>query len=122
MKLTNSENGYIDVADTEDYIVICPDENLPLGEYGAREAAIRGEIVRRVNAHDQLVAALESSRELFEKALPKFNWESSFLNAEAITLLNDVPIEVAKALAEASEARTETTPDAKTGINEKDTQ
>lgn len=73
------------------------------------------EIIRRVNAHDALVEALKRAQELFEKALPKFNWGSSFLNAEAITLLNDIPIEVAKALAAASETRTEATPDAKTG-------
>lgn len=80
------------------------------------------EIIRRVNAHDALVEALNRSQELFEKALPKFNWGSSILTAEAIRLLNEVPIEVANALAAASETRTNTTPDAKTGINEKDIQ
>lgn len=84
--------------------------------------AARDEIVRRVSTYGALVQALKRSQELFEKALPKFNWGSSFLNAEAIRLLNEVPIEVANALAAASETRTNTTPDAKTGINEKDIQ
>lgn len=80
-----------------------------------KEIELRDEIIRRVNAHDALVEALKRSQELFEKALPKFNWGSSFLNAEAIRLLNDVPIEVAKALAVASETRTEAESGAKTG-------
>lgn len=86
-----------------------------VGCYHDKSAEIRDEIIYRVNAHDALVEALKRSQELFEKALPKFNWGSSFLNAEAIKLLNDVPIEVAKALAAASETRTEVVSDAKQG-------
>lgn len=80
--------------------------------------SIRNEIIRRVNAHDVLVEALIQSQKLFEKALPKFNWGASFLNAEAIKLLNDVPIEVAKALALVQGSKNSTTPDSaqETGI------
>lgn len=44
-------------------------------------------------------AVLLRCRELFEKALPKFNWAASALPAEAIKLLNDVPLEVQRELA-----------------------
>lgn len=37
---------------------------------------------------------------LFERALPKFNWGASFLDAEAIMLLNEVPLEVTARLRE----------------------
>lgn len=43
-------------------------------------------------------AALESCQRLFDEALPKVNWGSSFLDADAIKLLNDVPIQVRRAL------------------------
>ena len=47
----------------------------------------------------ELEAALLAAQELFEKALPKFNWGASCLDNKAIKLLNDVPIIVGKALA-----------------------
>ncbi len=45
--------------------------------------------------HDALLAA----QELFDKALPKFNWGASALDATAIKLLNEVPGQVRAALA-----------------------
>lgn len=45
-----------------------------------------------------LRAAAERAMRLFDEALPKFNWGTSFLDANAIRLLNEVPAEVAAAL------------------------
>lgn len=42
--------------------------------------------------------ALERTQKLFDEALPKFNWAASFLDANAIRLLNEVPGEVRAAL------------------------
>lgn len=47
---------------------------------------------------DQLRAAATRAKQLFDEALPKFNWGASFLDASAIQLLNEVPGEVAAAL------------------------
>lgn len=71
-----------------------------------RDTAIK-EVAKYAQAAGKAEAALKEARsvltrckELFDKALPKFNWGASFLNATAIALLNEVPIEVARALAE----------------------
>jgi hypothetical protein len=40
---------------------------------------------------EQLFVALEQAKELFDVALPQFNWGASALSAEAIKLLNEVP-------------------------------
>lgn len=45
-------------------------------------------------AHGALVRA----KQLFDQALPKFNWKASALDAAAVTLLNTVPGEVARAI------------------------
>ena len=52
-------------------------------------------------AFEDLLAALERSLRLFNEALPKFNWDASALDANAITLLNQVPGEVSAAIAKA---------------------
>lgn len=52
----------------------------------------------------QMLAALKRCQRLFTEAHPKFNWGASFLDANAITLLNEVPIEVARAVATAESA------------------
>lgn len=41
---------------------------------------------------------LEAAQKLIEEALPKFDWGSSFLDANAIQLLNETPAKVARAL------------------------
>ncbi|HEY3434264.1 MAG TPA: hypothetical protein VGK41_01290 [Solirubrobacterales bacterium] len=50
--------------------------------------------------------ALRRAQRLFAEALPKFNWGASALDANAIQLLNEVPGEVAAALAEADKPGT----------------
>lgn len=45
------------------------------------------------------LAALLGCQELFDKALPKFNWGASALDADSIRLLNEVPIKVRAILA-----------------------
>lgn len=47
---------------------------------------------------DEVVEALQAANECFDKALPKFNWGASFLDAEAIRLLNNAPVKVKMAL------------------------
>lgn len=47
-----------------------------------------------------LQKALKSAKQLFDEALPKFNWGKSALDANAIRLLNEVPGEVSRALEE----------------------
>jgi ribosome biogenesis protein Tsr3 len=46
---------------------------------------------------------LKRSKRLFDEALPKFNWGASFLDGNAIELLNTVPAEVGKAIADAQD-------------------
>ena len=58
-------------------------------------------IVRACNNHEALLAALKSCQRLFNEALPKFNWGASALDANAIRLLNETPIEVDAAIATA---------------------
>jgi hypothetical protein len=48
-------------------------------------------------------AALRRCKELFDVALPKFDWGKSFLDAKAIRLLNDVPCEVERILWKANQ-------------------
>lgn len=43
---------------------------------------------------DILRIQLERCLQLFDEALPKFNWGASFLDSNAIQLLNEVPAEV----------------------------
>ena len=43
--------------------------------------------------------ALQAAQRLFKEALPKFNWGASFLDANAIQLLNEVPVKVDAAIA-----------------------
>ncbi|WP_142028335.1 hypothetical protein [Bordetella hinzii] len=51
-----------------------------------------------VAERDALRVAAERAKRLFDEALPKFNWGASFLDANVIQLLNEVPGEVAAAL------------------------
>lgn len=51
-----------------------------------------------VAERDRLRAAAVRAKQLFDEALPKFNWGASCLDANAITLLNEVPGEIAAAL------------------------
>lgn len=62
-------------------------------------AANAAHIVRCVNAHDALVSALKDAQRLCKKALPKFNWGASALDADAVKLLNEVPAKINAALA-----------------------
>lgn len=54
-----------------------------------------------MDKYEVMKAALEQCIELFDKALPKFNWGASFLDAEAIRLLNETPGKARAALGEA---------------------
>jgi len=47
----------------------------------------------------EALVVLYRVRRLIDEALPKFNWGHSALDANAITLLNEVPGEVRRAIA-----------------------
>lgn len=47
---------------------------------------------------DDVIETLRDCQKLFKETLPKFNWANSFLDANAIRLLNEVPIKVDKLL------------------------
>lgn len=59
------------------------------------------QILDALNERDILIKALERAERLFNEALPKFDWGKSALDANAIALLNEVPIEVKRALSTA---------------------
>lgn len=48
---------------------------------------------------DELLTALNAAKQLFDEALPKFNWGASALDPKAIGLLNEVPRAVQAAIA-----------------------
>ena len=48
--------------------------------------------------NEEMLTALRAAQKLFDEALPKFNWGASFLDANAITLLNTVPAQVRAAI------------------------
>lgn len=50
-----------------------------------------------------MLAALVAVKQLVNEALPKFNWSASALDANAIRLLNDVPLIVQRAIHAATE-------------------
>lgn len=56
---------------------------------------------------DAAEEALVSAQKMIDVALPKFNWGASFLNAEAIQLLNETPREVTEALRRIGELKVE---------------
>jgi hypothetical protein len=47
---------------------------------------------------DRYRSALVAADQVCKRALPRFNWGASFLDATAIDLLNRVPIEIQSAL------------------------
>lgn len=50
------------------------------------------------SVNNEMLTALKAVERLFKEAHPKFNWGASFLDANAITLLNEVPLQVRKAI------------------------
>jgi len=64
----------------------------------------KGSIARKVReakaAEDRRIVleGLEAAEQLFNEALPQFNWGASALSANAIKLLNEVPAKVRKAI------------------------
>ena len=51
--------------------------------------------------YDEMYIALKAAERLFKEAHPKFNWGASFLHANAISLLNEVPLQVRAAIEKA---------------------
>lgn len=56
---------------------------------------------RLIAAAPDLLEALKKVKQMISEALPKFNWRDSFLDANAIRLLNEVPLAVYEAVAKA---------------------
>lgn len=73
-------------------------DNIPNDEILQKERHRLGTIDLIEKEIQPMAEALTRSVELFDKALPKFNWGASFLDAEAITLLNEVPVQARVAL------------------------
>lgn len=48
--------------------------------------------------YGEMLLALKAAKKLFDEALPKFNWGASFLDANAIAILNTVPNQVRAAI------------------------
>ena len=67
-----------------------------LTQHNADQAA--AELRRLYAVNVELLWALGEADKLFKEALPKFDWGASFLDNNAIQLLNDVPIKVSAAL------------------------
>jgi hypothetical protein len=65
--------------------------------------AEENERLRAENA--ELLNALRLADRLMKEGLPKFNWGASALDSNTITLLNEVPITISKALAKISDAQ-----------------
>lgn len=66
-----------------------------------RETPLRREDAanaRLIAAAPEMLMALKAAIIMVEKALPKFNWADSALDAQAIRLLNEVPVEVRLAI------------------------
>ena len=57
-------------------------------------------------AASAMLEALKDCQQLFVKALPKFNWGASALDAKAIQLLNEVPDKVEQAISAAERRAT----------------
>ncbi len=62
-----------------------------------RSEAVAALAERERDAERQLLA-LAMARQLFDKALPKFNWGASALDAETIRILNEAPSVVRAAI------------------------
>ncbi len=54
-----------------------------------------------IAATPKMLDTLEQVERLIKEALPKFNWGASALDANAIKLLNEVPLQVRDAIAAA---------------------
>jgi hypothetical protein len=71
-----------------------------LGQEEATEWALElAAYPSRMKALKEARMALLAAKRLFDEAHPKFNWGASFLDANAIKLLNEVPRQVSEALA-----------------------
>lgn len=68
------------------------------------------EIARLNIEREAFVNALQRAARLINEALPKFDWGKSALDANAIALLNEVPIDIRIALELASPPDTEVSP------------
>ena len=77
------------------------DRALNGGRKDDHEAGLSGRMdaIRALRAQlAEVQDALQAAQRLFKEALPKFNWGASFLDANAIQLLNEVPEKVNAAI------------------------
>ncbi len=65
------------------------------GSMFAESEETKFELVARIT---ELTSALVGAQKMIAEAHPKFNWGASFLDANAITLLNEVPLAIGAAL------------------------
>lgn len=69
-----------------------------LNAQAAHVAELERQLAEAKKDSEQSGTALKAAKRLFDEALPKFNWGASFLDANAIQLLNSVPDQVARAI------------------------
>lgn len=74
----------------------------PVGDFvvGAGRYVIVPESVYVSDKQGVMLEALRAAKNLFDEALPKFNWGASALDANAIRLLNEAPMAVNAAIAQ----------------------
>lgn len=67
----------------------------------ARDSCVMpDDVAALLEEHDRMLDTLKQVERMNREALPKFNWGASFLDANAIRLLNEVPLMVSKTLSE----------------------
>ena len=71
----------------------------PFSEMRAERDKLLADVMELERQRDAMLTALNAAKRLFDEALPKFNWGASALDANAIRLLNDVPLVVQEAIA-----------------------
>lgn len=71
----------------------------PFSEMRAERDKLLADVMELERQRDTMLTALNAAKRLFDEALPKFNWGASALDANAIRLLNDVPLVVQEAIA-----------------------
>lgn len=79
-------------------LVLTPKQALYTRDNQTEVERLRGEIDKLMMKQMHMQRALRAANELCEKALPKFNWGASALDAEAIQLLNEVPSKIKEVL------------------------
>lgn len=103
---THTPGPWVIIDDVPDaaigYRAIVAVESGELGQTICNPSPMGDANAQLIAAAPRMVNALKSAQDLFQYALPKFNWAASALDAKAIQLLNEVPSVVNAAIDEAT--------------------